>query len=172
MEVYEAVRTRKSVRAYLDKDIPDEILRRVLEAGRLAPSASNRQEWRFVAVRDRDKKKALATIAGNQSFIAEAAVVIVCCGIDDGKIMRCGQPACVVDVTIAIDHLTLAATAEGLGTCWIGHFDEAPVKRLLKIPPDVRVIELLPLGYPVDPSAKDKNRLPLEKIVMFDGWKE
>lgn len=170
MEVYEAIRTRKSVRAYLDKQIPDNVLHRVLEAARLAPSASNRQEWRFVVVRNAETKRSLAAIADGQDFIADAAAILVRCGIDDGKIMRCGQRACPIDVAIAIDHITLAACAEGLGTCWIGHFDEEPVKVLLGMPSNVRVIELLPIGYPLDASPKNKTRLTLDEIVMFDKW--
>jgi nitroreductase len=171
MEVFEAIKRRKSVRKYLDKQIPDDVFNRVMDAARSAPSASNRQEWRFVAVKEKSTKRELAKIAGDQNFIAEAAVVLVCCGIDDGKIMHCGQPACPLDVTIAIDHITLAATAEGLGSCWIGHFEEEPVKRLLAIPKEVRVIELLPIGYPADDSIKEKNRLPLSAIVMHEKWR-
>ncbi len=170
MDVFEAIKRRKSVRRYQDKPIPEEVFNRVMEAARLAPSASNRQEWRFIAVRDKSTRRELADMAGGQHFVAEASVVLVCCGIDDGKIMHCGQRACPVDVTIAIDHITLAATAEGLGTCWVGHFDEEPVKRLLGIPDGVRVIELLPIGYPVEDSIKEKNRLPLSEILMIEKW--
>jgi nitroreductase len=85
-------------------------------------------------------------------------------------VMHCGQEAYPIDVAIAIDHITLSAVEEGLGTCWIGHFDEAPIKKLLGIPAHVRIVELLPLGYPADPSPKEKHRLPLKEIVMMDRW--
>ena len=171
MDIYEAVKQRKSVRSFQNKEIPAEILTRILDAARFAPSANNRQEWRFVVVREPETKAELARIAGEQHFIAQASVVLACCGVDEGKIMHCGQPACPIDVTIAIDHITLLATAEGLGTCWIGHFDEPAVKALLGMPDNVRVIELLPIGYPTDPAVKQKRRLPLSEVVRYERWR-
>ncbi len=171
MDIYDIIRTRRSVRSYLDKSIPDDTLLRILNAARLAPSANNRQEWRFIVVKRPETRDALARIAGNQTFIAEAPVVLVCCGIDYGKVMRCGQETYPIDVAIAIDHITLCAVAEGLGTCWIGHFDEAAVKEILGIPEKVRVVELLPIGYPADTSSDEaKGRLPLDAIVIPEQW--
>ncbi len=171
MNVYEAVKRRKSVRAFEDREIPEQILNRILDTARLAPSANNRQEWRFVVVRDKQTKAKLAHLAGEQHFVGEASAVLICCGIDDGKVMHCGQLAYPVDVSIIIDHITLLAAAEGLGTCWIGHFDEPGVKSLLQIPEGVRVVELLPIGYPKDSTLKIKNRLPLDTIVMDEKWR-
>jgi nitroreductase len=170
MDIYEAIRTRKSVRAYLDRPIDERTLERVLEAARLAPSARNDQEWRFVVVRDRLARERVAVEAARQPFIAQAAVLLACCAETDGRVMRCGQPAYTMDVAIAMDHLTLAAVAEGLGTCWIGSFDETLVKQILGIPQAVRVVQLMPLGYPVDPSPVPKNRLELAKILHFERW--
>ncbi|HHI68575.1 MAG TPA: nitroreductase [Planctomycetes bacterium] len=170
MDVYEAIRTRKSVRAYLDKDVPQEVLLRILEAARLAPSAKNLQEWRFVVVRDPRTREKLARAARNQAFVAQAPVVLACCAETDGHVMTCGQACYPIDVAIAIDHITLCAVAEGLGTCWIGAFFEDQVKEILGIPPHIRVVELLPLGYPQDPSPVPKRRLPLEKIVRWERW--
>jgi nitroreductase len=84
--------------------------------------------------------------------------------------MPCGQLSYTVDVSIAVDHLTLCAVAEGLGTCWIGAFDEGQVKEILSIPPEIRVVALTPLGYPQDPAPARKSRLPLEEIVKFERW--
>lgn len=170
MDIYEAIKTRKSVRSYLPKEIPDDILTRILDTARLAPSANNHQEWRFVQVREKPTKQKLIKMAGNQGFIAEAPVVLVCCGVDADRRMHCGQAPYAIDVSIIIDHITLLAAAEGLGTCWIGNFEEAPIKELLGIPEPVRIVELLPIGYPADPSPKDKPRLPLEQIVMPEKW--
>jgi nitroreductase len=170
MDIYEAIRTRKSVRSYRDIDVEQEKLDRVLEAARLAPSAGNRQEWRFVVVRDEAKRKKLAEAAAGQTFIAQAPVVIACCAQTDHYRMRCGLECYSVDVPIAIDHLTLAATAEGLGTCWIGAFDADAVRRILSIPRSVEVVELLPLGYPVDAAPAAKRRLPLKEIVRYESW--
>jgi nitroreductase len=170
MDAYEAIRVRKSVRSYLDRPVERETLERVLEAARMAPSASNRQEWRFVVVTDPEKRRRLAAEAAGQAFIAEAPVVIAACAENDGKIMRCGQACYPIDVAIAIDHLTLAAAAEGLGTCWIGSFDPGVVRKILAIPETIVVVELLPLGYPRDPKPVSKSRLPLKTIVHYESW--
>ena len=170
MTVMDAIRTRKSVRAYLDRPVEDEKLRAVLDAGRLAPSASNRQEWRFVIVREPEMRKRLAAVAGGQSFVGETPVLIVACAETDNHIMKCGQLSYPIDVAIALDHIALAAVELGLGTCWIGLFDEKKVKELLGIPEPVRVVELMPLGYPANPAAIEKRRLPLEKIVKYERW--
>lgn len=170
MDVFEAILKRKSVRAFQDKEVPEDTISRLLEAARLAPSASNRQEWRFVVVRNATLREQLSDAAKGQKFIGEAPVVLACCAETDGHVMACGQPCYPIDVAIAIDHITLCATAEGLGTCWIGAFDEPQVKEILGIPPHIRVVELLPLGYPRDASPMAKNRLPLDDIVKYERW--
>jgi nitroreductase len=170
MDVYEAIKTRRSVRAFENMDVPEDVLTRLMEAARLAPSASNRQETRFVVVRDPETRMKLAVAARNQKFVGEAPVVLACCAETDGHKMPCGQPCYPIDVAIAVDHLTLCAVAEGLGTCWIGAFDEAQVKDILGIPPDARVVELMPIGYPRAPVPAQKSRFPLDKIVKRESW--
>jgi len=166
----DAIKRRKSVRAYDHQPVEEDKLNAVLEAGRLAPSASNRQEWRFVVVKDPETRKRLAQAAGNQGFVGRAPVVIAACAETDGHTMKCGQPCYPIDVAIALDHITLAAVELGLGTCWIGHFDEGKVKEILGIPAKIRVVELMPLGYPADPSASKKDRLPSSAIVKMEHW--
>ena len=170
MDIYEAIRTRKSVRSFLDRDIEENKLQRILGAVRLAPSAKNKQEWRFVVVKDRQKREQLAMAAHDQAFVGEAPVVIACCAETDKHVMRCGLECYPIDVAIAIDHLTLAAVSEGLGTCWIGSFESEKVKQILGIPQEIVVVELLPLGYPQDPAMKAKNRLSMEEIVHYEMW--
>jgi len=170
MNVMDAIKKRKSVRNYLDKPVEDEKLSAVLEAGRLAPSASNRQEWRFVIVRDPEKRRKIAEAANRQTFVGEAPAIIVACADTDGRIMMCGQPSYPIDVAIALDHMTLAAVELSLGTCWIGAFDERMVKEILGIPEEIRVIGLMPIGYPSDPSQIGKNRLPFDNIVKYERW--
>ena len=170
MNVMEAIRKRKSVRKYLNKKVEEDKLFAVLEAGRLAPSASNRQEWRFIIVRDQVSKKKLAEAANNQSFIAEASIVIAACAETDEHVMSCGQACYPIDVAIALDHITLAAVELGLGTCWIGAFDEKKVKQILEIPSEVRVVALMPLGYPYDSSTASKNRLSLNEISKYEQY--
>jgi nitroreductase len=170
MDVFEAIRKRSSVRKFLDKPIEEDILRAVLEAGRLAPSAKNRQEWRFVVVKDQQLRRSIGEAANGQSFVGEAPVVIVACAVVDGYVMSCGQPSYPIDVAIALDHISLAAVECGLGTCWIGAFNEEEVRKILEIPEEVRVVELMPIGYPVFQSVEEKNRLPFDKIVKHDYW--
>jgi nitroreductase len=170
MEVIDAIKTRKSIRAYLDKPVEEEKLDLLMQAARLAPSASNRQEWRFVIVRDAETRKKLIPAAGNQAFVGQAPVVLAACADTDGHLMTCGQACYPIDVAIALDHITLRAVELGLGTCWIGHFDEQEVKKILNIPDEIRVVELMPVGYPVDPARIEKKRLSLEKIVKYEHW--
>jgi nitroreductase len=170
MDIYEAITARKSVRAFKRDNVPDVVLSRVLAGARLAPSANNRQEWRFVVVRDEPMRQRLSQAAYGQGFIGSAPVVLVCCADTDEHRMTCGQLAYSIDVAIAVDHITLCAVAEGLGTCWIGAFSEDRVKELLEIPPSIRVVALLPLGYPQDPTPVRKLRLPLKTIVKYEHW--
>lgn len=170
MDVYQAIKMRKSVRSFQAKAIPSKTISRLLEAARLAPSASNRQEWRFIVVRDGEKRKELAGAAMDQKFVGEAPVVLACCAETDGHEMACGQLCYPIDVAIAVDHITLCAAAEGLGTCWIGAFYESEVKRILDIPKQIRVVALLPLGYPGNTSRGRKNRLALKEIVKYERW--
>jgi len=114
-------------------------------------------------------RKKLVVAANYQAFVGEAPVVIACCGINTSYAMRCGQPAYPINLAIAIDHMTLQAVEEGLGTCWIGSFFEDQVKQILGIPADARVVELLTLGYPND-SPKPKSRAPIEQIVNYERW--
>ncbi len=170
MDVMEAIRKRRSVRSYQDKEVEQEKLNLILESARLAPSAKNFQEWRFIVIRDKKTRQKLVPAANNQNFVGQAPVVIVCCSEMNDYVMRCGQLAYPIDVAIAIDHMTLKATEEGLGTCWVGSFYEDKVKEILSIPKEVRVVELLTLGYPIPESEKRKNRLPLKEIVMYEKW--
>jgi nitroreductase len=115
-------------------------------------------------------RRRLAETAGGQAFVGQAPVVVAACADTDGHVMKCGQPSYPIDVAIALDHMTLAAVELGLGTCWIGLFDEKKVKELLGIPERIRVVELLTLGYPVDSSVIEKWRLPMDQIVKHERW--
>jgi nitroreductase len=170
MDVIKAIKKRRSVRNYLDRPVEEEKLIAVLEAGRHAPSAGNRQEWRFVIVKDQQDRKKIAEAANEQGFVGEAPVVIVACAETDGHVMSCGQPSYPIDVAIALDHISLAAVKYGLGTCWIGAFNEEKVKEILGIPEEVRVVELMPLGYPATNLVKEKNRLSFNRIVKSGYW--
>ncbi len=172
MDVYEAIKKRKSVRHFQTKQVEPEILQKILNAARMAPSARNKQEWRFIVVSQDDKKALLAHEASRQSFLEAAPVIAACCAVDSNKTMTCGQPRAVIDTAIAIDHLTLAAAAEGLGTCWIGSFDPVKVREILGIPEEIAVIELLAIGYPQDPTTAEKKRKSLDEIVFWETWQQ
>lgn len=165
-EVFE----RYSVRKYLDKDVEEEKLREVLEAGRLAPSACNYQPWKFIVVRDKEIRKKIAEPTTWAKFIAEAPVLIVACKVRDGFLMGGWYDSAILDIGIALDHMTLQATHLGLGTCWIGDFNEKLVKELLEIPENVRVVALLTLGYPREKKIPKKKRKPFEEVVSFEKF--
>lgn len=169
MDVFEAIKTRRSVRHYKPHPIPEEILKKVLEAARLAPSFRNAQKRKFVIVKDPETRKQLAEAANNQDFIREAPVVIVAVALDPEHIMASEIPSYAVDLAIAIDHITLQATEEGLGTCWIGAFSQEKVKEILKIPPFYKVVTVMPLGWPAD-EPKPKTRKSLGQIVYYDNF--
>jgi len=168
MDVSQAIRRRYSCRSYEDKPLDKEKLDTILEAARQAPSAKNLQDWRFVAVTEKETRKKLAAAANNQTFLEKAGAIVVACTVSD-HVMRCGQAIGPIDVAIAIEHMCLQATELGLATCWIGSFYPDKVKPIVGIPDDVTIIELLAIGYPAD-SPKEHRREPIEKIVSFERW--
>ncbi len=171
MDVMDAIQQRFSVRKFKDYDIEDERLERVIEAARLASSARNLQEWRFVVVRNEKMRQSLAEAANGQQFVAEAPAVIVGCAVTSEHVMSCGLHCFPIDVSIAMAYMTLAAVEEELGTCWIGAFNADKVRDLLGIPDDVIVVGLLPIGYP-DAEAPPKKRHDLNEIMMEERWED
>jgi len=169
MDVMTAIKTRRSIRGYIDKPVEDEKLNAVLEAGRLAPSARNLQEWKYVVVKDKYLREKLVDAANGQHFIGQAPVVIVACATKTDHVMPCGELSYPIDLAISIDHITLEATEQGLGTCWIGAFKQDEVKKLLGIPENVRVVVLLPMGYP-DSTPAPRPRKNIDEIVSYDKW--
>ncbi len=171
MDFYETVRRRLSVRAYKPDPVPDGVLDRILEAGRLAPSAKNLQPWKFVVVRDPAVRRLLVPACRNQQFVGEAPVTVCACAVQSEAWGGMGGywSAEAVDVTIALEHIILAAAAEGLGTCWIGAFVEEEVRKVLSIPEGVKPIALTPIGYPAR-EPKPRGRKPLDDIVVHDRF--
>jgi nitroreductase len=161
MNVHEAIQMRRSVRAYAARPIGPEVMERMRAALRSAPSACNYQPWRFIFLTDRELRLQVAQAAAGQLWMADAPVLLVGCGLEESAYKKMGGRgnSVDVDVAIALDHLTLAAVAEGLGTCWIGAFDEAAVRRYLNVPPEAKIVAMMPLGYP---ASADLNR-PLEE---------
>jgi nitroreductase len=173
MEFYDVVNTRRSVRSYKPDEIPEDVLGRVLDATRVAPSGSNRQPWKYVLVKSPELRKKIATLCGGQPWIAEASIVVVACGsdikYDRGGYM--GEMSFLIDSAIGLTHLILAARAEGLGTCWIGLFDNESIKELLDVPLGWNVAAVTPLGYPKEPKwTQPGKRKTIEEMVTVDEW--
>lgn len=171
MDVKEAIEKRNSIRSYEDRPVPEEKLLRVLEAARLAPSGRNSQDWKFIVVRDEEKRQELGRLSGGQYHVHTAPVIIAAVAMRPDDLLPCGIPASPVDLAIAIDHMTLAAMDEGLGTCWIGAFSQQEVKKLLGVPEQLSIISLLTLGFP-DEAGRPKARKQLEAIVCYDTYKD
>jgi len=202
LDVFTAIRNRRSIRHYKPDPIPDDVLERLLNAMRLAPSSKNCQPWKYIVVRDQEVRARVSeaccwwTASGRlvrQDWVAEAPVLIVICGSEkwdavryhaDGHIVTATwrdmeaarsegpvtyESGLLPDLAIALDHLTLAAVAEGLGTCWIGGLDEAQLKNILGIPDDLRAPSVMTLGYPVS-WPEPRPRKPLEEIVCYDRY--
>ena len=165
MEVFEAIEKRRSIRKYKTSSVPNEHLKRILEAARLAPSAGNRQPWRFIIVRTSERKKLLAKAARNQMFLTDAGVIIVALADSEASLKWCKQ-----DVMIAVEHLVLASTSLGYGTCWIGAFEEEQVKQLLGIPEKIAVAALLSIGVP-DERPQAKPRRSFSEIFFEEEYK-
>lgn len=170
MDVFEAIRARRSVRRYASDPVSDEVLKELLSAAILAPSAGNAQPWRFIVVRDLELRKGLVSAAYGQGFLAEAPVVIVVCA-DLERARRAYRERgetlyCLQDTAAAIQNLLLAATAKGLGTCWVGAFDEGKVAELLGLSKGLRPVALIPVGKPAEaPSARPRR--PLAEVVEY-----
>ncbi len=168
MNVSEAIRKRYSCRAYQEKTIEKDKLDQILESARLAPSAKNLQDWRFVVVTDKEIKSKVAHATNRPHIFEKAGAIIAACSNCD-EIMRCGQAVGPIDVSIALEHIALQATELGLGSCWIGSFETEKVRSILGIPADINIIELMTIGYPAD-EPETPNREPKEKIVCYDKW--
>ncbi len=169
MEFQELLEQRFSVRSYKPDPVEDEKLTRVLEAARLAPSAANRQPYRFLVVHTAGRRDEMQHIYNREWFL-EAPIVIFACGLTDEAWYRDdGKSYIDVDVAIAMDHLILGAANEGLGACWVGSYDEAAVRAILGIPDRVRIVAMTPLGYPAI-EAEPKERKSLEELVCYEQW--
>ena len=170
MKIIEEIVARRSIREYRPLPVEDEKLERILEAGRLAPTARNQQAWRILIVSDPLLKERLVDEASpHQPFLKQAPVILAACALNPDYVMRCGHPAFLIDLAIVLEHIALQAVREGLGTCWIGSFDEEKAKAVLKIPAPVRIVELMSLGYPVRiPDARERK--PARDMFKRGPW--
>ena len=168
----ELAEKRRSVRAYKPDPVPEELLQKVLEAGRLAPSACNKQPWRFIVVRDEANRRALGAAYAREWFWKAPAVVAVCILPREAWVRGFdGTNYAMVDGALALDHMTLAAAELGLGTCWIGAFDPAAARDVLALPDGVEIVGMTPLGFPdVETNPRVRSRRPLGETVMRERW--
>ena len=176
MDIITAIKNRRSVRAYDQRTIPDNTCQLLLSALRYAPSACNLQPWHFIIVKDENLRRDLAQACNSQTWMAQAPLIIAACGDPEKayKVMGGQHNSLDTDLAIALDHLSLAAVEQGLGTCWIGAFDEQKVKALLSVVPDIRVVTLMTVGYPASPDlnhpVKEQKRKPTSEIFSYDHY--
>jgi len=180
MEFESVIKSRESIRDYADKKVEDEKINFVLECARLSPSWANKQCWQFIVVKDIKIIKDLSKTIIINHWLKNAPVIIVACGDPKQSGSRNDIDYFIVDVSIALENLVLAATDKGLGTCWIGGFNEKKVKDILEIPENIRVVALTPLGYPAEKKhfigklakvvTQSKKRKSLDKIVHINKW--
>jgi nitroreductase len=185
MDTLEAIRTRRSVRKFIERPVEEEKLEAVLEAARQAPSWANMQCWRFVVVCDKGMKEEISRLSFVEAFfgplgyksnpaqkaLAEAPVVIVACADPAKSGELRGQQYYLTDMGIACQNLMLAAHAQGLGTVFVGVFDEEALGEMLDIPPAMRIVGLFPLGYQEGEGKGGPPRKPLKEIVHYERWK-
>jgi nitroreductase len=166
MEFSELIRTRYSVRAYKPDPVEKEKLEQVLEAARLAPTAANRQPFQLIVIPTANWKAGLRRIYSREWFLQAPLVICACAVPAQAWVRMDGKPYTDVDVTIAMDHLILAATDLGLGTCWIAAFDPAAAREVLDLPKGVEPIAFTPLGYPAD-RLRPKERKALSALIRY-----
>ena len=200
MDVLETIRKRRSIRQFRSDEIPESVLTTLMEVIRLAPSSGNRQPYKFIVVRDKTIRVALASAcrwnpgrADGHEFIADAPLVMVACGIEkeaitryyrDGKCYLTADKTTAqiekdplpfwnmmpLDVAVALDYVDLTATSLGLGTCWVASLDELAVKKVLSIPDEVRVISAIAIGYPLTPWPPPRPRKALDRLVCYEKF--
>ncbi len=169
MDFQELIARRYSVRAYRTDPVEEEKLAQVLEAARLAPTAANFQPFQVIVVHTAGRQDELRRVYGARWFV-QAPLVIAVCGLPGQAWTRGdGKNYCDVDVAIVMDHIVLAATDLGLGTCWVGAFDPQAAREVLRLPADVEPVVLTPLGYPAD-KPRAKKRKALSELVRYEHW--
>jgi nitroreductase len=168
MELEEAIKGRRSIRAFKPQDVSEETVEKLIDAARHAPSAGNVQPWEFIIARNMETKKKLARAAFNQAFVEEAPIVIVVCADENRSSLRYDIRGeilyCIQDTAAATQNILLTAYSLGLGTCWIGAFNEDEAKKVLKTPVGIRPVVMIPIGYS-DRAPSQRGRRSLNQII-------
>jgi nitroreductase len=170
MDFLDLVKKRRSVRNYLDKPVDDGLLEKVLEAGRLAPSACNNQPLAFIVIKDRAAKARLENVYKREWFLRAPVIIAVCCDRSASWKSADGRDSCAIDAAIALDHMTLAAAECGLGTCWVCAFNAAEARKALMLPENVDPVAFCPLGHPGPEKALPKTRKQLHDLVFRERY--
>ncbi len=169
MDFLDLVKSRYSVRAYKNQQVEEEKLMKILEAARFAPTAVNYQPFKLIIIKTEGRENELKRIYQAEWFSKAPIVLCVCCEPQNAWVRRDGKNFADVDATIVMDHIILAATSLGLGTCWIGAFDAEAAYEILKIPKDVEPLVFTPIGYPAD-EIRDKKRKELSELIKYEHW--
>lgn len=169
MEFLELVRSRYSVRAYEPTPVEEEKLQLVLDAALLAPTAANRQSFRLIVIATAGREAELQRIYSRNWFTQSPLIICACTVPDEAWVRMDGKGYADVDVTIAMDHLILAARSLELGTCWVADFDPAIAREILGLPDGVEPVAFTPLGYPADQPGS-KMRKPFSELVRYERW--
>ncbi|MFW5886835.1 MAG: nitroreductase family protein [Bacteroidota bacterium] len=170
MTFIEIAKKRYSCRNYQAKPVEKEELVKVLEAGRIAPSATNAQPWEFIVVQEENLLDEIKSCYQKDWILSAPAIIVICGNHRLSWKREDGKDHCDIDIAIATDHLTMAATEYGLATCWVCKFDAPKCKKLLNLPEEMEPMVLLPIGYPVDSkdiNRHDRARKPLETLVKW-----
>ena len=172
MDIWQVIEARQSVRAFdTQQDVDPDIVRRIVQAAIRAPSGGNRQPWHFVIVRREQVRERLAKAAGGQSFLAQAPVVIVVCTDPERSAEGYGDRGrslyCIQDTAAAAEHILLTATALGLGSCWVGAFDDSAVAGILQLSATLHPVAMIPLGVPARPAQSLRPRRDYDDVVTY-----
>jgi nitroreductase len=170
MDLLAEIKNRVSVRLFEDRGVDPESLQRILEAGRIAPSAKNRQPWRFVVIQDPEKRKIFERASFGQEHVGKAPMIIACCSTNTEYRMPNGQLSYPIDISFAVSQMVFQAVHEGLGTCVITTFDEVMLQETLTVPYSMRVVLLLLVGHSAQALPSFRDRLPLERITSYEHW--
>ena len=164
MDTFECIRKRRDIRSFLKKDVPEDVIKKILEAGRLSPSAMNLQPWNFIVIRNKETLKELGELCLSGRFVAWASFAVVVITEPNNKWHE-------IDGARAVQNMSLAAWNEGVGTCWVGAIDRDKVKERLNIPKNLHVLTILPFGYPEEFTVKrKKDRKRLEEVVHWERF--
>ena len=173
LDIQDAILKRRSIRSFTEEDVPEDTVRQIIEAGTLAPSAGNCQPWEFIIIRDKMTKQKLAQAALGQNFVYQAPVVLVVCANIKRSANRYGSRGqelyCIQDTAAAIENMLLMAVSKGLGTCWVGAFNEVLAKEVLELPVGIRPVAIIPLGHPAK-SPQMPRRRSFKDVIHQEKW--